>query len=157
MTPFPIEPADARGPVRVVLTTYPSLEVAQAEADRIVGQRLAACAHLFPVRSRYWWKGRVERAEEFTVVYKTAPKRVGALFRAIARGHPYEVPEIVELDVPRVHPPYLDWLLGEVAPVPRSGERRRPLGLTRPEGPRGPGVPRPGRRRALHPRPSRGT
>lgn len=155
MSPYPPDPVEANGPMRLVLTTYPSPAVAQEQIERIVGARLAACAHLLPVRAWYWWNGKVEQAEECAVLFKTVPKRVGALFLAIERGHPYQVPEIIELDVPRVQPHYLAYLTREL-----TGGSPAPMGqgeLTRPAKRRGRGAPRPARRREpLHHR-SRGT
>ena len=155
MTPYPPAPVEANGPMRLVLTTYPSLGAAEDQVERILGARLAACAQLFPLRSRYWWKGKVERAEEVAVVFKTVPKRVGALFVAIEEGHPYEVPEIIEVDVPRVHPGYLDYLSRET-----TGEPPAPLGqgeLTRRAAPQARGARRPRRTRAPPRRRSTGT
>lgn len=154
MSPYPPDPVEARGPMRLVLTTYPSRAVAEEEVERIVAARLAACAHLLPIRAIYWWKERIERSEECAVLFKTVPKRVGALFGAIERGHPYEVPEIVEIDVPRVHPGYLDYLSETL-----TGEPPAPMGrgeLTRPEGRPVRGAPRPGRTPAPRHHRSRG-
>lgn len=153
MSPYPIDPAEARGPMRLVMTTYPDLEVAQEQIERVVGARLAACAQMVPIRAWYWWKGRVETGEECLVIFKTAPKRVGALFYALERGHPYEVPEVIELDVPRVAPGYLSYLTQELMPGPQP-----PLGqgeLTRPAAPRARGVRCPGRTPAPRRRRSR--
>ncbi len=153
MSPFPTDPVEARGPMRLVLTTYPDSRVAEQQVERIVGARLAACAHVLPLRAWYWWKGRVERAEECAVVYKTLPKRVGALFHAIEKGHPYDVPEVIELDVPRVAPDYLAYLTRELTrdPSARMGNAE----LMRSVAPRGRGAPLPRRTRAPRRRPSK--
>ena len=132
--------------MRIVLTTYPDPGAAEEQIGRILEARLAACAQRLPIEARYWWKERIERANEQLVLFKTVPKRVGALFEAIQRGHPYEVPEIVEIDVPRVVPAYLDYLAREV-----MQESPPPLGsgeLTRRGSHRGRGAARPPRKRA---------
>ena len=154
MTPYPPDPVEARGPMRLVLTTYPNRAVAEEQVERIVRARLAACAHLVPIHARYWWQGRIEAADETLVLFKTVPKRVGALFDALQRGHPYEVPEIVEIDVPRVYPGYLEYLSREL-----TGEPPPPMGngeLMRPEARPGRGGSRPVRRPAPLRRRSRG-
>lgn len=146
MSPFPLEPVRAAGPLRLVLTTYPSREVALPIVERVLARRLAACANLFPVDSRYWWKGSVESASEVAVLFKTVPKRVGGLLRYLAATHPYEVPELAEVDVPRVGAGYLRYLaatLDEYAPPPPLGG-----GLRRPGGRRGRGARSPARTRA---------
>lgn len=151
--PMPPDPTDATGPMRLVLTTLPDAESARALAEELVRRRLAACVQELPIRSTYRWKGEVEVAEERLLLLKTGPKQVGALFEAIRARHPYEVPEIVEIDVGRVAPSYLAWLLGSTGreasgdgPL-RVSDRgsRRARAARRPGGSRGPH-----RRRSRH-------
>ena len=129
--PYPIDPADATGPMRLVLSTFPRRPRPTAHRRRSLAARLAACAQLLPVRSRYWWKGQLNGpTTRSCVVFKTAPKRVGALFRRLGELHPYDVPEVVEIDVPRVHPPYLAYLAETIdaeAPPPPLGGGRPPV------------------------------
>ena len=149
----PLEPARSLGPMRIVLTTYPSVDAATAGAEAALRAGLAACANIVPIRSRYWWKGTLESAEEAMVLFKTAPKRVGALFRFLEVHHPYDVPEVVELDVPRVGGSYLRYLaatLDPSSPPPPLGG-----GVMRRGGPRGRGARAPRRTRARHHRRSR--
>lgn len=108
------------GPLRLVLSSFPDDRSASAVAHQVVDRGLAACATALPARSVYRWKGRTEEADERLVVFKTSTKKVGALFDAIARLHPYEVPEIVELETHRVHDPYLLWLLSHVDRSPHD-------------------------------------
>jgi periplasmic divalent cation tolerance protein len=129
VTPLPFEPAEASGPMRVLLTTVPTARDAARIARGAVERRLAACGQHWPIRSVYRWKGRIDSAEEELLLLKTGPKRAGALFRYLAASHPYEVPEIVELDVPRVAPAYLAWLLGATGPgSPRARAAPRRAG-----------------------------
>jgi periplasmic divalent cation tolerance protein len=116
VSPYPVGPARAAGPMRLVLSAYPSRDVALAAVTEALARKLVACASLAAVESRYWWEGKVESANEVLVVYKTVPKRVGALFRFVRETHPYRVPEVIELDVPRVEPGYLDYLSATLDP-----------------------------------------
>ena len=155
MNPSAAEADGPRGPMRLVLTTYPSRARAFTAVAGALAGHLAACGSVVPVESRYWWEGRVQSEAEALVVFKTVPKRVAALFRFLKAEHPYSVPEIVELDVPRVAPGYLEYLLQTLdrVPVPPS-EVRAP---TRRGGRRGPGARSPGRTRARPRRRSRRT
>ncbi len=153
MSPYPLEPAEARGPMRLVLVTYPDRAAALRAVDAVRAGRLAACANVLPADSRYWWKGRVESAAEILVLFKTVPKRVGGLFRFLKESHPYAVPEVIELDVPRVEEGYLRYLaltLDPASPPPPLGG-----GTTRPAGRRAREARVPGRTRARHRRRSR--
>ena len=146
MSPYPADPEWAVGPMRLVITTYPSRERAAAAVSGAVGRRLAACGSIVPVDSAYWWKGKVESHAEALVLLKTVPKRVGALFRYLEENHPYAVPEIVELDVPRVAAPYLAYLTETLdrASLPPARVTR----AARSEAPRGQAARAPGRTRA---------
>ena len=153
MSPYPIEPVRAVGPMRLVIASYPSREAALAAVDAALARRLAACANLWAVDSRDWWEEKIEVSSETIVLFKTVPKRVGELFRYLSGTHPYEVPEIVEVDVPRVGNGYLRYLaetLDRFAPPPPLGG-----GLMRSAGRRARGARRPGRTRAPHRRRSR--
>lgn len=148
MTPYPADPVRAVGPMRVVVTTYPSREAALDAVEAALGAHLAACANVVPITSRYWWRGKRETAEEALVLFKTVPKRVGALFRLLEDGHPYEAPEIAEVDVPRVGGKYLRYLIETLepgaVPVPQWPLPRRR------GAPRARGARYPGRTRAPH-------
>jgi periplasmic divalent cation tolerance protein len=152
VSPFPVEPARATGPMRLVLSAYPTAAAARRAAEGAVERRLAACASALVQRSTYLWNGRRETADEVLVVFKTAPKTVGALFRYLAARHPYKVPEIAEVDVLRVEPSYLAWLSGLVDP---SSARAPGLAPRRPAGRRGREARAPARTRAPPRRPSR--
>ena len=152
MTPYPLEPAEAKGPMRLVVTAFPSAAAADRAVETVLRARLAACAQSTPVKSRYWWKGKVRTGEEVVVVFKTVPKRVGALFKVLGDRHPYDVPEVIELDVPRVHDPYLAYLAttleADSLPPPLGAGRgaAMPRGSRRVRGAR-----RPARTRARRP------
>lgn len=108
------------GPLRLVLSTFPDEASASKVARHVVEKGLAACATALPARSVYRWKGKVEDAQELLVIFKTSTKKVGALFDTIERLHPYDVPELVELETHRVHDPYLLWVLASVDRAPEE-------------------------------------
>ncbi len=155
MSPFPEDPVRARGPLRLVVSTYPSREAALAAVEGALRARLIACANFTAVESRYRWEGKLESATEVLVVFKTVPKLVGALFRFVKVNHPYRVPEIAEVDVPRADPAYLKYL-GETLD-PSSGAPRGAAHATRRGGPRGRGGRHPPRTRGRLPRRSKRT
>jgi periplasmic divalent cation tolerance protein len=151
MSPPPV-PARPPGPMRLVLSAYPSPRAAEAAVRGALTRKLVACASVLSVRSRYWWKGRLEAADESLVLFKTVPKRVGALFDYLAASHPYDVPEVAEVDVGRVAPGYLSYLVTTLDPSSLEPPERP---VRRPEGPRARGARGPGRTRAPHHRRSR--
>jgi len=147
-----MDPVDATGPMRLVVTALPDSDAADALVRTALQAKLAVCAQIVTARSTYWWKGVLETAPERVVWFKTSPKHVGALFRFLAEHHPYEVPEILEIDVARVHGPYLQFLaetLDPNAPPPPLGGGRAVTGRRR-GAPRGPGARRPARTPTRH-------
>ena len=74
------------------------------EADRIctaaVEARLVACTQVVgPIKSTYWWKGKIERTEEYFLMMKTTQDKFSALVRLIRENHSYEVPDIVAVPI----------------------------------------------------------
>jgi periplasmic divalent cation tolerance protein len=101
--------------VVAVLTTAPSAEVAERIGETLVAERLAACANVVPgIRSIFRWKGAVSRESEVLVVLKTTADAWDRVRRRIVELHPYEVPEVIALDVGAGHVPYLEWVRTEV-------------------------------------------
>ncbi|MCI4354250.1 MAG: divalent-cation tolerance protein CutA, partial [Thermoplasmata archaeon] len=153
----PMDPVDATGPMRLVLCAFPNDGSADAVVEEVLRTRLAACVNTVAIGSRYWWKGSIESADETLLVFKTVPKRVGALFRLLAERHPYEVPEMIEIDVPRVNDAYLAYLAETIdrdaPPLPLGGGRAVRSAATRPGSRRGRGARRPARTRAPRRRP----
>jgi periplasmic divalent cation tolerance protein len=97
--------------VKVVLTTWPADRDAEPFARTLVEERLAACVNILPeMLSVYTWKGSVERAAERQVVIKTTRARLDALAARVASLHPYDVPELLVLDVAGGSEAYLRWV-----------------------------------------------
>ncbi|HET7294579.1 MAG TPA: divalent-cation tolerance protein CutA [Vicinamibacteria bacterium] len=95
----------------VVLSTAPRAEDAEFLARELVDRRLAACVNILPaLTSIYRWRGEVERTEEVLMVVKTTEDRFEAVREAIVKGHPYDVPEVIAVEVTLGHAPYLAWL-----------------------------------------------
>lgn len=91
-------------------------EVAGTLATALVEQRLAACVSLLPgVRSVYRWQGQIEQAAETLLLAKTSADRYPALEAEVRRRHPYELPEILAVNVAGGLPAYLQWILDSTA------------------------------------------
>lgn len=96
--------------VVVVLTTFPADADVDAFASALVGERLAACVNVFPVRSVYRWQGTIEHADERQLLIKTTAERVAVLQERLKALHPYQVPELVVLPVSTGGDDYLSWV-----------------------------------------------
>lgn len=97
-----------------VRSTTGSREEADKICDAVVEARLAACAQVSgPIRSTYWWQGKIERAEEYFLTMKTTRDRFEALARVIRENHSYDVPDIVAVPIVDGTDDYLEWISSE--------------------------------------------
>jgi periplasmic divalent cation tolerance protein len=97
--------------IRLVLTTLPNAEIAGALARNLVDSGLAACVNILaPCRSIYRWRGDVREDGEIPLFIKTTAELYPALETYLRKQHPYELPEIVALDVVAGLPDYLQWV-----------------------------------------------
>lgn len=95
----------------LVISNAPDLLLAKRIAHELVEHGLAACVNLgAPILSIYRWKGEIEGADEIPMWIKTTVGQQQALIDALARLHPYEVPEIIVVPVIGGGAPYLDWI-----------------------------------------------
>ncbi|HEX8907058.1 MAG TPA: divalent-cation tolerance protein CutA [Longimicrobiaceae bacterium] len=105
---------DTADAVQVVLMTAPDADAARRISRALVDERLIACANLLPgVTSVYRWEGKVEEAGEVLVVMKTRAALLPRLLARAAELHPYEVPELLALEVTEGLPAYCRWVMEE--------------------------------------------
>lgn len=96
---------------RLVLCTCPDQESANQIAERLVGDRLAACVSLLPgLTSVYRWQGAIQRETEVLLLIKTVAGQFAALAATLRGIHPYEVPEIIALPITEGLDDYLNWM-----------------------------------------------
>ena len=114
------EPVSIPAPnaVLLVLTNVPDRATADAIAQALVDERLAACVNILaPCRSVYRWQGSIEQADEIPLLIKTAQDCFAKLQQRICELHPYDVPEILAWKPGAGWPPYLDWVIGATRPA----------------------------------------
>jgi len=100
-----------------VRTTLPSRTRARALGKELVERRLAACVQILgPLSSRYWWKGKIEGAEEWLCIAKVRKGSFRRVSRFIAEHHPYDVPEIVAVPIVAASRSYRRWLDQSIPP-----------------------------------------
>lgn len=102
--------------VELAFVTAPDMETAARIGRALVEERLAACVNVVPgITSIYRWKDAVETETEVLLLVKTLATRGADLDARVRELHPYEVPEVVRLDVAGGSLPYLDWVRSEVS------------------------------------------
>jgi periplasmic divalent cation tolerance protein len=109
--------------IQVVTTTAEKKE-AEALAQAVLQQRLAACVQIGgPIESRYWWNNRIECASEWVVTIKTRHDLYKLLEKLLLELHSYDQPEIVATPLVEVSAGYLKWL-NEQVDRPRKGAEK---------------------------------
>ena len=100
-----------------VQTATEKMEDAQKIARALLEWRLAACVQIVgPIVSSYWWKGKIEMAEEWLCLIKSRQDLFEELEKAIVELHPYETPEIIATPIVAGSADYLAWLNDELKP-----------------------------------------
>jgi periplasmic divalent cation tolerance protein len=97
--------------VLVCFCTCPDADSAARLAETLVAERLAACVNVMPgLRSVYRWRGAIEHSDEMLLLIKTTRPRLAALSARVLELHPYELPEVVAVEVAGGLSAYLDWV-----------------------------------------------
>ncbi len=103
-----------------ILMTAPSKKEAQRIIAALIAKRLVACANLLNgVDSTFIWKGKIDKAKEVLVIFKTRKNLFKKVAAQIRRLHSYEVPEIIALPIVDGNKEYLGWfdeVLGKNCP-----------------------------------------
>jgi len=95
----------------IIISTYPDKQSIVSIANELVKKKFAACVNITKISSIYFWKGKIENTSEFLAIFKTTYKNKKIILQKIKETHPYQVPEIIEIDVSSINKPYLKWLV----------------------------------------------
>ncbi len=105
----------AANDIVLLYTTFPDQKTAEKICEELVSTRLIACANIMsPIKSLYWWKGKVENTAEVPAYLKTTKAMYSKLLDRLTAIHPYEVPCLIEIPAERVNPAYAQWLRSEI-------------------------------------------
>jgi periplasmic divalent cation tolerance protein len=97
--------------VILALSSCPNAAVAKQIAAAVVSEQLATCVNqIAGVTSTYVWEGRLQDDSEVLLLIKTVDSRLAALTARIIELHPYELPEVVAVEVSGGNEPYLQWV-----------------------------------------------
>jgi len=95
----------------VVLTTTSSKDEAEKIASSLLKERLIACANIIgPVHSFFWWRGKIDTAQEHLILMKTRKDLFGKVSERVKTLHSYQIPEIIATPIIEGSKEYLKWL-----------------------------------------------
>ena len=95
----------------IIISTYPNKKSITKIANEFVKNKIVACVNISKISSIYSWNGKVENTSEYLAIFKTTTKNKKLLKKKIKETHPYDVPEIAEVDVTSINKSYLNWLI----------------------------------------------
>ena len=95
----------------IIVSTFPNKTVTKKIANQLVKKKLVACVNITKIDSVYSWKGKIENQSEYLALFKTTKKNQANLKNEIKKLHPYDVPEIAEIDITSINKPYLKWVV----------------------------------------------
>ncbi len=99
----------------IVCCTCANAVEARQIAATLVEERLAACVNILPsICSIYRWQEKVESAEEWLLLIKSAEPHFPKLRDRITELHSYDTPEIVALNIAAGSEKYLSWLKAQL-------------------------------------------
>ena len=95
----------------IIISTFPSKQSVTSIAKLLVKKKLVACVNITKISSVYTWEEKIENRAEYLALFKTTKKNQLALKKELKKLHPYDVPEIVEINVKSINQPYMKWLV----------------------------------------------
>ena len=96
---------------QLVLTTCPNEQVAKTIAQHLVKEKLAACVNMIPnISSIYTWEDELHCDSETQLLIKTTSEKFNSLNNRINELHPYEVVEVIALNIQQGDKHYLNWI-----------------------------------------------
>ena len=99
----------------IVLVTAGTEAEANAIAQTLVAEKLAACVSLMPIQSVYTWQGKLNRDAEWQLMIKANLESFSDIETRINALHSYEVPEIIAIPIIQGAAPYLAWMAEQTA------------------------------------------
>ena len=95
----------------IIVSTYPDKKSIVKISNELIKTKIVACVNISKISSIYTWNGKIENTSEYLALFKTTQKNKKILKEKIKSTHPYDVPEIAEINVNSINKPYLDWLI----------------------------------------------
>ncbi|MGY5146792.1 MAG: divalent-cation tolerance protein CutA [Candidatus Nitrosopumilus sp. bin_7KS] len=95
----------------IIISTYPTKKSLSKISNELVKNKTVACVNISKISSIYSWEGKIKNSSEYLAIFKTVTKNKTLLKKKIKETHPYNVPEIAEIDITSINKTYLKWLV----------------------------------------------
>ena len=95
----------------LIISTYPNKNSITKIANELVKNKIVACVNITKISSVYSWQGKIKNTTEYLALFKTTQKNKKYLKEKIKSTHPYDIPEIAEINITSINKSYLKWLV----------------------------------------------
>ena len=96
----------------IICTSVDDKKVARDIANKLLTNKHSSCINIIlNNESMYVWNGRIETTNEYILFIKTVKSKFKNIEKLILDAHPYEIPEILAIDIDYVNKKYLKWML----------------------------------------------
>lgn len=99
----------------LVLTTVSTESSANEISQKLLEDGLAACIQVEEkVRSHYRWQGKLIIENECRLAIKSIDSRWKSLRKSLEECHPYEIPEIIKVNIDDCSDDYRRWIISQM-------------------------------------------
>ncbi len=95
----------------MIISTYPNKKSIMKIANELIQNKIVACVNIIKISSVYSWQGKIKNTSEYLALFKTTQKNKKSLKEKIKSTHPYDIPEIAEINITSINKSYLKWLV----------------------------------------------
>jgi|TARA_Y100000031_G_C8127185_1_gene341116 periplasmic divalent cation tolerance protein len=97
----------------ILYITCKDEEEAVKISKHLLEKRLIACSNIHPIRSLYWWEGKIQDTKESVIIAKTIEKNYNKIKEEVTKLHSYDIPCILKIDA-EANESYDEWVKKEV-------------------------------------------
>ena len=99
----------------MIHSTFPIEFNYQQVCNQIIKKKLAACVQVAPVLISYFeWDEKLQQEKEVLLTIKTIKKNYPDIAELILSHHPYEVPEIISINIDNMNDSYQKWFYNQI-------------------------------------------
>lgn len=100
----------AKNPLSQFWLTCASVEEADRIGRALLKKRLVACAKQIPVKAEYWWKGKLEKANEVVLVMEGQEDKFSKIEAEVAEMHSYDTFVLESIPVSQISTKAKGWM-----------------------------------------------
>ena len=96
----------------LVCTSVNDIKVARDIANTLLTKKYSPCINIVSNNeSIYVWNNDIETTNEYILFIKSVKSKFKNIEKLILAMHPYEIPEILAIDINHINMKYLKWVL----------------------------------------------